>query len=115
MRATVRGDILCIAAAEISEVGATVRLRIAVQNFTPVAATGHSDPIVMASERSEIENRNDDLVAAARLPHETQHALLRIAAVDPLEPRGIAVQLMQSPFRAICLVQIRHPLLKLSM
>ena len=87
-------------------------LRIAVQNFTPVTATRNSDPIIVPRYRGEIENSNDDLVAAARLAHEAQHTLLRIAAVDPLEPRRIAVQFMQSPFRAIGLIQIRHPLLK---
>ena len=48
----------------------------------------------MARDRREIEYRDDDFIPSSRLPHEAEHALLRIAAVDPLEAGRITIQLV---------------------
>src|SRR2546423_1711079 len=72
-------------------------------------AVRHTHSIVVTRNRSEVENHNDDFLFPLRLPHETQHALLRIAAVDPLESGWIAVEFMERALRTVRAIQIRYP------
>src|SRR5262245_33421224 len=102
-------------AAKIAEAGAPIRLRIAIQNFLPITAVRHADSIVMPRNGSEIENSDDDLISAFGLSHEAQHALLRVASVDPFEACGIAVEFVQRPFGTIGAIQIRNPAPKTTM
>src|SRR5215831_8693470 len=102
-------------AAEITEAGATIRLRIAIQNFLPITAVRHADPIVVSRNGSEIENNGDNLISAFGLSHEAQHALLRVASVDPFKSRRVAVEFVQGPFGAIGTIQVRYPRLKTTM
>src|SRR5262245_61151192 len=88
-------------AAKITEAGAPIRLRIAIQNFLPITAVRHAYPIVMPRNGSEIENSGDNLISAFGLPHEAQHALLRVASVDPFKSRRVAVEFVEGSFGTI--------------
>src|SRR5438067_404161 len=54
--------VLGIAAAKIAKAGATVLLRIAVEDFTPITTARNPHSVVMARHRSEIEHRDDDFI-----------------------------------------------------
>src|SRR5262245_46536941 len=102
-------------AAKITEAGAPIRLRIAIQNFLPIAATRHADSIVMPRNGSEIENSGDNLISAFGLTHEAQHALLGVASIDPFKSCRVAVEFVEGPFGTIGAIQIRYPTLKTTM
>src|SRR5262245_39049186 len=85
MRPPVGRDFLRVGAAQISVAGAAVGFRVTVQNFAPMTGIGNANAVVMARDWSEVENGNDDFIPSPRFPHEAQHALLPVAAVDPLK------------------------------
>src|SRR5262245_63591231 len=112
---TMHRSLFCLCATCVSEVLAAVPLRIAVQNLSPVTRSRDSDSIVMSRDWSEVENCHDSFCFFFGLTHEPEHALLRVAAIDPLKARGFAVEFVQSSLRAVSAVEIRHPLLNAAM
>src|SRR5262249_37739908 len=115
VRTAVRDDLLCMGAAQIAESSSTVGFRVAVQNLLPITASGNADAVVQSWNGSEVEHDGNDLVLTARLSHEAGHALLGVAAVDPFEPCGIAVELVQSFLGAVGAIQIRNPVVHAAM
>ena len=106
------GDLVGFGAAEVAKTCATVRFRIAVEDFLPITSVWYAHTIVMPRHRGEIKNDDDDLVPTPGLPHEADHALLRVATVDPFKSIAIAVEFMQRAFGTVSAVQIHHPFLK---
>ena len=81
--------------------------------FPPVPATRNADSIVLSRTGVKLKTATTISDPPRRLPHEAQHALLRIAAIDPLESGGIAIQFVKRFLGAIRPIKIGHPLLKL--
>src|SRR5712671_5133145 len=106
---------LSVLASEIAEVGSSVCAGIAVEDFRPASSAGHTHAIVVARNRSEIADDKNDVAVVCGLADETQHALFRVAAIDPFESGAFAIQFMQCAFVAVGVVQIRDPALGLTM
>src|SRR5438552_18417661 len=60
----VPGDVLGIVAAQVAEVRPAILLRIAIENFSPVAAARDADAIVVPRHRSEIKDGGDEFISA---------------------------------------------------
>src|SRR5439155_22421845 len=86
-----------------------------VEDFPPVSAVRDSHAIVVPRNRSEIEDHGNNFAGVLRLAHEAEYALLRVAAIDPVEACRVAVQFVERPFISIRAVQVRHPSLQAAM
>src|SRR4051812_32326096 len=115
MGSSVHWNIFRILPAEISEIRPAIRIRIAVENFCPSSNMGNTDAIFVARNRREVTNHQDGIGSTDGLSDKAQHALLRIAAIDPFETFPFTVQFVKSAFVSIGVIQIANPALKLPM
>ncbi len=80
--------------AEVTHVAAAVPSRVAVQNLLPLAAPRRPHSVAVARYRCKVAQHQHDGRAGFRLADQTQYAAIGVIAVDPLEARRIAIQLV---------------------
>src|SRR5215213_3719872 len=71
--------------AEVADAAAAVERGVAVEQLAPPSAARHAEPVVVACHRREVAHHRDRRRVVAALAKERQHALLPVAALDPLE------------------------------
>src|SRR3972149_218668 len=59
------------------------------------------EPVAMARDRREVGDEEDEILPVPGPPREGHHALLPVAAVDPLEAGGIEVHLVECRFAPV--------------
>src|SRR5579864_1710759 len=70
-------------APEVALSAASIHRCIAVEELSPPAALWHTDLVVVARHGREVEDPDDDVRGEPAPPHQADHALVRIRAVDP--------------------------------
>ena len=95
--------------AEVSLAAATIQRSIAVQNFLPRTLTRDAYAIVLPENWREITNEKQLFIRISTAANEADDAPLGVFAIDPLEPRGIAIQFIQGTLAAIYRIEIPHP------
>ena len=98
-------------AAKIAQAGAPIFRGVAVEQFLPVPAERHADPVILARNRREIAHHQDDVAGRFALAQKAQGARFGIVGIDPLEPGREAIQLMQRGLGTVKAVHVAHPLL----
>src|SRR5712671_6382143 len=72
-------------AARVAHVAAAVEGRVGVEDLAVVAGAGDPDPVAGAGDRGEVARAQEEALLPAGEAAERHHALLPVAAVDPLE------------------------------
>src|SRR3982750_3834568 len=106
-------NFFCILPAEISKIRAAICIRIAVENFGPSSDMWNTDAIFVPRNRCEITNHQHSIGSTDGFSDKAQHALLRVAAIDPFEALSFTVQFVESAFVPISVIQIGNPALQL--
>ena len=110
---TVRCERLCVHPTEIADAAAAIAGGIAVEHLAPAAGAWHAEPIGMARHRREVAHHERRCAAfVAGVTQERDHAVGRIAAVDPRETRRIEVLCVQRRRARERAVEIAHPCLQ---
>src|SRR5216110_505116 len=112
-------EIFGFEAAHVSDVSAAVSLRIGVNDLAIKAGDGNAEPIAVADDRRRVDDEDDD-AATTGTAHESDHAVLRIMEIDPLESfvgivaipeRGLVfvnvVEMLNEPAETVVLRQSR--------
>src|SRR5918994_8016247 len=95
--------------AQVTHVTAAITGGITVQQFLPLPCPRRSQSIAVTWHRSEVTNHQNQILDRLSLAQETDHTMFGIVTVDPLEPAGIAVELMKRGIVAIQMIEIADP------
>lgn len=93
----------------IALLASSIHLGIAVQDLLPETATWNPNPIVMADDRSEVADDQDDVLRRASSANKAQNTMLCVVAIDPLETSRVAVPFVESRFAAVESIEILYP------
>src|SRR5580765_207316 len=104
MTPPVHWDFFRILPSEISKIRTAIRIRIAVENFGPSPDLRNSHAIFIARDGRKVANHQDGIGSADGLSDEAQHALLRVAAIDPFKAFTFAIQFVKRAFVSISVV-----------
>src|SRR5262249_28232617 len=96
--------------AQVADSAPAVDRRVAVEDLLPPPFAGHAERVAAPGHGSEVED-DEHLAAALAAAEGPQDPVLDVVAVDPLEPRGLAVELVEGPLLAVEPVEITDPLL----
>src|SRR5580700_2278858 len=88
-------------ASQISHAASAVFLGIAVQKLPPESAGGHAYPVSVARYGSEITHDHNLVGRESTLAQQGNNTGSGVIAVDPLEPGGVGVELVQRGLLAI--------------
>src|SRR5713101_3617503 len=108
----VRGDGLRVDAAKIPNITAAVQLAVAVERFAVPAWLGHADSVTSARHGCEVENHDEEIPPVLPVADHGDDAVLVVVAVDPAEPVGREVALVEGRLRAVLRVQIMNETLE---
>jgi len=98
--------------AHVSIIAAAIYLRITIKYFRPKSSAWSTHAIVESGKRSKVADNDHYLVWRSSLTDHAQHAVLGIIAVNPLEPRGLEVKLVESRLPTVEPIQVLQASLK---
>src|SRR5215510_13140090 len=81
--------------APIADIAAAIDCGVGVQRLVPITAERHPYAIIVAHLGREVHDNEATCPAVAPLAHPRERTLLPVVHDDPLEPVGIAVELVQ--------------------
>ena len=70
------------------------------------AAAGHADPVAVPDHRREVADEEQEILGVPRPAQKRDHARVPVMAIDPLEPAGCEIRLVESRVRPVEPVQI---------
>src|SRR5579883_2342389 len=92
----------------IAETAAAIFERVAVEALAIEPRQRHADAIAMARYGREVADDHRELMGIARAAEIGERALIGIARIDPLEPLGLGVELIERGELAVEAVEIAH-------
>ena len=96
------------AAAEVTDVAATVDRGVGIEHLLPVAGARNADAVARAGLGGEVAADDDEIRGVAIAAKVGEDALVGVVAVDPLEAGRIAVELVQRRRVRVEPVQVAH-------
>src|SRR5437762_645667 len=96
-----RGDLLSLTASHVSHAAAGIFVAVAVQQFAPVPAPGHTYPVTEPRHRGEIKYPNHHIIRIESPAQQRNYTVCAVTAIHPIETGGVVVELMQGGFLTI--------------
>ena len=90
----------------IAPATSSIALRVAVEHLAVKPGFRHADPVVAAGHGCEVADEDEGRARSKRVAQKGENAVLRVAAVDPLETGAVAVALEEGRLGAVEPVQI---------
>src|SRR5206468_1012128 len=109
VRPAVPGDVLCVDRSEVALAAAAVDGGIAVQDLQPAPASRDADAVARPWDGCEIAGEDQRVATIVPAADEGDDARLPVVAVDPLETRGVEVELVKRRRGAVERVQVADP------
>lgn len=115
IRAILGGVMSGFLAALVADVRATVGFGIGIEEFAVEAGIGDAEAVAFANDRGGVEDDHDEVVRVFAAADESKDAVVRVVGVDPFETVPIEIDLMQSGFGRVEMVQVTEEKLNAAM
>jgi len=112
LREAVRRDRHGQCEAVVPQVGATVRFRIAVEDFVVASFAWGADHVAVVHDRREIDDGQQEVRPILGAPHQRDDRVVAVVAIDPLEAGGVEVALVECRLGGVNTIEILDELLQ---
>src|SRR6266516_44442 len=109
--AAVPAVLLGLQTAAVARAAAAVVGGIAVERLAPQARPRDADAVVADDAGQEMTDDEDRWLVASAFAQESEHLIVVVVAVDPLETGRLAVAFVQRGQLRVSLVEVAHPVL----